>query len=155
MNYISEINKLLEHFKIRPTYTVMNTIYIILKNNGYKDIPRISVSSNILDKQMILNYCEHVQKIILEDPNDDNIHKKKSSKDLYIFQESTLLPQNVYVSGKAREDENLEDNIGDNDPPESTESESEKTSIEEDGYDIYEDEDAVIGGDEEDSQFSD
>ena len=144
-----QITRLLEHFKIRPTVIVLNTIFITLKNYGYKEIPRIHFpesGSNILDKKTILNYCKEIMDLIENDPDDDDDDPKKkgSSKEIHIFQESTTLPQNVYVSEKGDE-EKLEDIYVEDNVTTASETENSVGSEleqEEEGYEIYEENDS-------------
>jgi hypothetical protein len=142
-----QITRLLEHLKIRPTYIVLNTIYVTLKNFGYKEIPKIQYSennSNIIDKKIIENYCEQIKSLIKLDPIIEDTKKKNSSKEVHMFQESSMLPQNVYVSEKGDE-EKLEDHYIDDDGTSISESENSLNSDldeQEEGYEIYEDDDA-------------
>lgn len=138
-----QIYRLLEHLKIRPTTVVLNTIFITLKNCGYKDIPRIQFpesGSNILDKNVILDYCQEITKLIDTEPESEETKKKNSIKEIYMFQESSMLPQNVYVSEKG-DDEKLEENYIDDDVTSTSETENSVGSEIEDheeGYEIYE-----------------
>jgi hypothetical protein len=140
-----QISRLLEHFKIKPSVVVLNTIFIALKNYGYKDIPRLQFDiSNILSKETILNYCKEIKELIENEPEKEDQKKKSSSKDIHIFQESTMLPQNVYVSEKGDE-EKLEDIYIEDNVTTATESENSADSEleqEEEGYEIYEENDS-------------
>lgn len=139
------IPRLLEHLKIRPTCTVLNMIYIILKNHGYKNIPTIqySESENYITKKIINTYCNDIENIIKNKPVIED-QKKKTSKEVYMFQESNMLPQNVYVSEKG-EEEKLEENYLDDDVTDTSESENSVNSEieeQEEGYEIYDDDDS-------------
>lgn len=142
-----QITRLLEHFKIRPTVVVMNTIYITLKNHGYKDIPNVQFTepgSNILDRKTILKYCNEIEMLIKNDPDKEISKKKNFSKEIHIFPESSVLPQNVYVSEKGDE-EKLEDYYVEE--AITTASETEDSVIseleeQEEGYEIYEEDDS-------------
>ncbi len=142
-----EISRLLEHFKIKPTYVVLNTIYITLKNYGYRDIPRIQLTDNVIDKNIILNYCNEIEELIQTKPDAEE-KKKNTSKEVHMFQESSMLPQNVYVSEKG-DDEKQEDNYIDGDVTSVSESENSAGSEledQEEGYNVYEE--------DEDEEFS-
>jgi hypothetical protein len=146
-NLTIEISRLLEHLKIKPTYVVLNTIYVTLKNYGYRDIPRIHFSETI-DKKVIVDYCSEIEEIIQTEPDSEE-KKKSSSKEIHMFQESSMLPQNVYVSEKGDE-EKLEDNYIEEDVTSASESENSAGSEieeQEEGYDVYEE--------NEDEEFSD
>lgn len=141
LDFETQIIRLTEHFKIRPTYIVLNTLYALLKNKGYKDIPKlqfIESSSNLLDKNSIIKFCEEIKNIIKNEADKED-NKKKNSKEIYMFRESSLLPQNVYVSEK-RDDDKLEDNYTEDNITSSSESEnsvlSEIEEEQEQGYDI-------------------
>jgi len=140
-----EISRLLAHLKIRPTFVVLNTIYIALKNYGYKEIPRIQLSeheSNILDQKIIMNYCIEINKMMEFEPESEE-RKKNSLKEVYMFQESSMLPQNVYVSEKGDEDK-IEDNYTEDEITDTSESENSINSEqeqEEEGY-FYEENDS-------------
>lgn len=156
-----QITRLLEHLKIRPTTIVLNTIYITLKNYGYKDIPKIQFTETqfsgslsesghtiSLDRKMISKYCEEIKELIKYEPEKDEHKKKSSSKEVHIFPESTMLPQNVYVSQKGDE-EKLEDNYVDEDI--TTASETEDSIISE----LEEQEEGYEYEENDDSEFSD
>jgi hypothetical protein len=138
-----KIIRLLEHFKIRPTYVVLNTVYITLKNYGYKDIPTIQIEgSNILTRDAISKYCQDVLDLIKTKPELEDGKKKFSAKEMFIFPESNMLPHNVYVSEK-RDDE-IEDNYIEDDVSSGSETENSANSEieeQEEGYeiDVYED----------------
>jgi len=148
----NKITRMLEHIKIRPTYILLNTVYIILKNYGYKDIPRLifsefvpnAIGSNILEQNAIFKYCKDIEELIKKNPNPDQEDKKKNiSKEIHMFKESSMLPQNVYVSEKGDE-EKFEDNYIEEDVTSETESENSLGSEleqEEEGYEIYEEND--------------
>jgi hypothetical protein len=142
-----QIQRLIEHFKIRPTYVVLNTIYISLKNYGYRDIPRIQyseINANIIDKKIIDEYCREILELIEYEPENEDTKKKNSSKEVHMFQESSMLPQNVYVSEKGDE-EKIEDNYINEDITSASETENSVNSDideQEDGYEIYEDNDS-------------
>ncbi len=138
-NILTKINRMIEHFKIRPTHIILNTIYITLKNYGYVDIPRIKYSeSNIVDKQIINKYCKEIMFLIKSEPENKVGSKKNYSKEIHVFKESCMLPQNVYVSEKTDE-EKLDETYIDNDITSISESENSINSDpEEEGYEIYE-----------------
>jgi hypothetical protein len=146
-----QISRLLEHIKIRPTHVVLNTVYITLKNYGYRDIPRIQypesvgvIGSNVIDRKIILNYCKEIEKLVETDPENEDSRKKNSTKEIHIFQESTMLPQNVYVSEKGDE-EKVEDNYVEEDVTTASETENSANSEleeQEEGYEIYEENDS-------------
>ncbi len=119
-----EVSRMLEHLKIKPTYAVLNMIYISLKNYGYQDIPRIQFLelTNIIDKKMIIDYCKEIEELIKTEPMHEE-KKKNFSKEVHMFQESSMLPQNVYVSEK-RDEEKLEDNYVEGDITSASESEN-------------------------------
>ena len=141
----TQISRLLEHLKIKPTVVVLNTIFIILKNFDYKDVPRIQFTERgILDKNTIDNYCKEIEELIKTEPDKEDTKKKSSSKEIYMFQESAMLPQNVYVSEKGDDEKLEEDYVEDN---VSTSSESENSvgselEEQEEGYEIYEENDS-------------
>lgn len=145
----TQIPRLLEHFKIRPTVVVLNSIFVTLKNHGYKDVPRIQFpesGSNLLDKKTIDNYCEEIKEMISHEPDKEDTKKKNSSKEIHMFQESSMLPQNVYVSEK-KDEEKLEENYVEDDVTTESESESENSVgselEQEEGYEIYEENDSA------------
>lgn len=146
----NRVSRLLEHFKIRPTYVVANTIYVALKNQGYKDIPTLPLEeSNILTKGVICKYCREIEELLRTEPDIEDTKKKTSSKEVFIFQESNMLPHNVYVSEKGDE-EKLEDNYIEDDVTSASESENSANSDleeQEEGYEmeVY---------DDDESQFS-
>ncbi len=140
---IDDIKRLIEHFKLRPTFTSLNTIYIILKGLGYKDAPKIQYKDRCpytLDKDTVNSYCDSVEKMICEIPQVEEIRKKNIVKEVHMFPESALLPKNVYVSEK-NEDEKLEDHYVDEgsvtDSSESGESAESEIEDIDDGYEIY------------------
>jgi hypothetical protein len=151
----NDLDKLLEHFKIKPTYMTLHTIYMILKNNGYKDIPKMHKNnSNNIEKPEIEKFVNNIRTLLDRTSLDtktkkngfeEKESKKKSlTKEVYMFPESALLPKNVYVSEKG-DDEKLEDNYVDDDDVTSL-SESENSlgseiDEHEDGYEIYDEED--------------
>ena len=143
------VSRLLEHFKIRPTHVVANTIYVILKNYGYKDIPTIQFmesGSNLLTKNVVCKYCKDIEELIAYEPDIEDTKKKASSKEVFIFQESNMLPHNVYVSEKGDE-EKLEDNYVEDDVTSASESENSMNSEleeQEEGYeiDMYDDDES-------------
>lgn len=144
-NIKEQICPLLEHLKIRPTYLVLNIIHIILKNKGYKDIPKIKyIDKNIITLENINNYCEDVMRILKDDPIKEEIKKKNYTKEVHIYKEATLLPRNIYISEKKEEDK-IEEDYTDNDITSESESENSLCSDidkQEEGYEIYEDDDS-------------
>ncbi len=136
----TDVSRLLEHLKIKPTYTTLNTIYITLKNHGYQDIPKVRFYDLCtIDKKIITNYCKEIEELIETEPDLEE-RKKNSSKEVHMFQESSMLPQNVYVSEKGDE-EKLEDDYIDENVTSATESENSAGSEQEEqeeGYDVYE-----------------
>jgi len=134
-----EINRLLLHLKTKPTHFILNTIYIILKNNGYNDIPRLHLfDCNFIDRKVILNYCKEIEYIIQKGSEVEERKKNSTTKEIYMFPESSMLPQNVYVSEK-KDEEKLEENYIEEDI--SSESESENSAgsefeYQEEGYDV-------------------
>jgi hypothetical protein len=136
-----EITRLLEHAKIRPTNIIFNTVFIILKNYGYKDIPRIQFpesGTNVIEKYVITDYCKKIINMLEYEPDDEDAKKKNSSKEIHMFQESSMLPQNVYVSEK-KDEEKLEEHYANDDVTTASESENSAGSeLEEEGYEIYE-----------------
>lgn len=144
-NLSIQINRFIEHFKIRPTYTIQNNIFISLKNHGYKDIPKLENTSNTVDKKSIDEYCKKIKNLIETEPDIEDPKKKNTSKEVYMFQESSMLPQNVYVSEK-KDEEKLEETYIDDI---TSVSESENSAIseieEEEGYEIFENNDSEGG----------
>lgn len=94
-----DIHQALEHFKIRPTNVILNTIYISLKNEGYKNIPSIKfIGAGLVTKETIDNYCQEIENLIKKEPEKEiEVRKYQSSKDIHTFKESAFLPKNVYV----------------------------------------------------------
>jgi len=142
-----QISRLLEHFKIRPTYITLNTVYMVLKNHGYRNIPRIhfsETSQNVVDAGAVREYCKSIETLVKLGPIPEDPKKKNSSKEVHMFQESSMLPQNVYVSEK-RDEEKLEDNYVEDGVSSVSGSETSVNSEAEDqeeGYVIYEDDDS-------------
>lgn len=144
-----ELLMLVEHFRIKPSYYTANTINIILKNAGYKYIPKMSLKNgNIITIDNIDKYCDHIIKLIEDDNMEYNIDMNKSNQlqTTYFFEESKALPENIYNITEKNEnidedDENL-DNIN-----AISDSEESGTDIEEEledfdyGDDVYDDED--------------
>jgi hypothetical protein len=139
-NHKENITNLLEHFKVRPSYASVNTIYAILKGNGYKNIPKLETSDNIVTNESIKNYCNQIEKLMNTEIIQED-KKKNVSKEVYIFPESSMLPKNVYIFEKTDE-EKLEDNYVEDDLTSLSESENSINSEieeQEEGYQIYED----------------
>lgn len=162
---MEDINGLLEHFKIKPTYVVLNTIHIILKNNGYRDIPKVQFlePNGSVCKNSIDDYCCEIEKLINSGHNSGHNSgsksgsksghnsgsktgskpgskiedKRKNYKEIHMFQESSMLPQNVYISEK-KDEEKMEDDYVEEDITSSSESENSVDTGPEEGYDIYE-----------------
>ena len=138
------VRRKLVHIKVRPTYANINNLSVCLKNLGYQDIPKIqseSCNNWNINREAILNFCEKIEEIIKHEPYVCDRKKNHTSKEVFMFQESSLLPKNVYVSEKDNE-EKLEDNFIDNDISSISESESENSEKEdqpdeEEGYEFY------------------
>lgn len=137
------IGRLIEHFKVKPTYLTVNHIHIILKNNGFKNIPHVDFTrDNFINTENINKYCSSIILLLNTELVIDD-HRRKTYKGSFIFDESSMLPQNVYYSEKNDEDK-VEDNYLDEDDITSM-SESEKSvnseagEKEEEGYEIYDD----------------
>lgn len=148
-NKTEEVNRLLEHFKTKPTHVVLDNIYVMLKNNGYTNIPLIEfietndsniVVPNVLNNDSIEKYCNTIRQYITNfRPEQED--KRKSSKEVYVFPESNMLPKGVYLFEK-KEEEKTDDNYIDNDIELSSESENSVSEIEEqEGYDFVDDDD--------------
>jgi len=135
---ILDIKKKLEHIKIRPTYYNINTVYILLKQHNFQNIPKISsfytVNNNTIDVQ---KYCDKILEIINCDIFTD-VPKPTKKTGVYMFQESSLLPKNVYLVENSEEKE-IDDIILDSSSLSDSESDnmSEKETFEE-GYELYE-----------------
>jgi hypothetical protein len=135
------VNRKLVHIKVRPTYANINNLLVYLKNLGYQDIPKIHSENCYINKEAINTFCDKIQEIIKYEPNSCDKKKNHTSKEVFMFQESSLLPKNVYVSEKDNE-EKLEDNFVDNDISSVSESENSENSEKEDhpeeeGYEFY------------------
>lgn len=141
-----EIEQLLEYIRIKPTIVSLNTLYIMLKNYGYPPhtIPRLPLSDKpvIISKEQLENYIHKIIILINSRPKEEE-RKKNSSKDIYIFPESSMLPQNVYVSENKCEDEeegDIDENLLNNSESEnSVNSELEDQELEDQEYEDYED----------------
>jgi hypothetical protein len=138
-----DMERLLEHFKIRPTLITLNTIHMKLKNAVYKDIPKIKIASNnILTKQVILDYCKQINDLISNKPSISlPIEKHKNTNQVHMFTESSLLPKNVYVGEKQDDDYDVDIQS----VPESEHSNSDEELVDDGGY-VY---------DEDSEEFSD
>lgn len=135
------VGRLVAHFKIKPTYLTANHIYIVLKNNGFRNIPRVEYThDNFIDTNNVNKYCSSIislldTKMVIDEG------RRKTYKGSFIFGESSMLPQNVYFSEK-NDDDKIEDNYLDDDDITSL-SESEKSvnsevgEKEEEGYEVY------------------
>jgi len=139
-----DIMRKLNHIKERPNSTNINCLYIILKLRGFKSLPRFPVGNpirtNISQETLDLFINQVLQ--LLSKPENATINPIKSfpKREIYMFQESSLLPKNVYVSERDN-DENLEEMFIEGDITSS--SESEKSGIAsdveaEEGYEFHE-----------------
>jgi hypothetical protein len=112
----TDIDRLLEHFRIRPTYEVADLIYAILKRDGYRDrdIPTVPVSnvpsqSPQLTNKDIGDYYRSIKELLKTTPIPEE--KKKNSKETFVYEESSMLPSNVYLIEEANSDKEENDDI--------------------------------------------
>ena len=136
---MQDIERKLIHIKLRPTYTNINYVCILLKQNGYTDIPKLIIQeNNTID---VIDFCNKVKNIISKPPTMHYPSPKNNKKNtMFMFQESSLLPKNVYVSEKDEEDK-LDEKYIQNEASSISESEISENSdkeVYEEGYELYE-----------------
>jgi len=138
------IRRKLIHIQIKPTYMTINNLLMMLKNLGYQNIPKLQTHDYYcVSKETISKWSNQILELIEYEPDTLKKVNVHTSKEIFMFQESSLLPKNVYVSEKDNDDQNLEDNFNDDisSISESENSESEKEEHEE-GYAFYSEDDA-------------
>lgn len=137
---INLIRRKLVHIQIKPTYTNINNVTMLIKNLDSEFCFKIPENPFLINRETIAHFCEEVEKIIANKNNVVISSKKKNNiKEIFMFPESALLPNNVYVSEKDN-DEIIQDNFIEQDLESITSSEndiSEKEEIVEEGYEYY------------------
>ena len=141
----------LVHIQIRPTYTVINNLTMLLKTLGYQDIPKLQTQDYYsVPKENIHAWCNLIKDLITYEPDGPVKKNTHTSKEVFMFQELSLLPKNVYVSEKDAEEHNVEDNFNADDISSVSESENSENSEKEEheeGYEFY--------SEDEEDEFSD
>lgn len=112
----TDIDRLLEHFRIRPTYEASDLIYAILRRDGYRDrdiptvpLPTSSSQSPQLTNGDINEYYESIKELLKTTPIPDE--KKKNSKETFVYEESGMLPSNVYLIEETNSDKEENDDV--------------------------------------------
>lgn len=142
-NFDDCVRRKLIHIKNRPTYTTINNLIFLLKNLGYQNIPKLQTQNyfNISD-EVLTTWSNQILELIEYEPDGIKKINNHTSKEIFMFPESNLLPKNVYLSEKDNEDLNPDDNFLDDisSISESEHSGSDKEEHEEEGYAVYEEE---------------
>jgi Ran GTPase-activating protein (RanGAP) involved in mRNA processing and transport len=140
---ISNIERKILHVKARPTYTNINTLFMLIKklNIGDQKIPRLE-STNL---EGIKHYCEQIENIIKNSPDILPAESEEYS-DSYRFTESNFLPKNNESDDDMTNDDTDESNeSGSSESSEKDETEEQEEDI---GYEFYEE-------DDDEAEFSD
>lgn len=159
------IEDLLLHFKFRPTYAVLDTIYVTLTGRGY-EVPKWH-STNVYNDQDIDNYINEIKSLLSTGQSEPNGPlgplgpngpvAEKSTKEVFTFEEAKMLPSNVFVADGDVDDnyvENYETCRGSESESES-DRESVNSDLEEEGYDYGADNYDNDNDDNDSGEFSD
>lgn len=121
----------LKHLRNRPTYAETSEIYIMMKNMGYRDIPKYNLYLNLE------LYIASVENIIRFQPNNSCSKSQEETENYnYKFDEATVLQEYKHTSYLKTEQIDIYNDLQ---IEEISNSDSESDSkINEEGYEFYE-----------------
>lgn len=131
---MDEIDRKIVHVRIRPTYTNINHLIMLAKNAGVKDVPKLESTT----KESITIFCNRMANVMHNNVFTKSHLTHSYTKNVYKFEESNLLPGNVYI--EKNNDHSLDD-IEEETATVYTET-SEVSEVEE-GYELYEEDEEV------------